>query len=216
MGIEKLRNSLLSEASGEADRIVSQAKAQAGTFLEEERKGAEAMKAQAEKEVKGRLEEERNERLAWARLEGKRIVAEAEEDAIKSVSDDIMDALGAMHGSAEYKSFMKRAIESGCSELDGNVVVHVKKGEKALVPKTKGISGIEDDLEGLGGAMIESANGEIRVNCTLEMLLEAKRDDLRKIIHEKLFGERGENESRGKDEPEEQAGAKRKTVSGGR
>ncbi len=191
MGIEKLRNSLLSEASGEADRIVSQAKAQAGTFLEEERKGAEAMKAQAEKEVRGRLEEERNERLAWARLEGKRIVAEAEEDAIKSVSDDIMDALGAMHGSAEYKSFMKRAIESGCSELDGNVVVHVKKGEKALVPKTKGISGIEDDLEGLGGAMIESANGEIRVNCTLEMLLEAKRDDLRKIIHEKLFGEKG-------------------------
>jgi V/A-type H+-transporting ATPase subunit E len=187
MGIEKLRGSLLSEANDEAARIINEAKNQAAHLLEEERKGQEEIGARAETEVEQMIAEERNERLAWARLEAKRIMAESEEDAIKGVMEELIEALSSMHGSAEYKEFMKSAISKASEELGGNVVVRVTKGEKSLVPKGKGMK-VEDDLDALGGAIVETADGRIRINLTLETLLDTRRDDLRKQIYQKLFG----------------------------
>jgi len=189
MGIEKLRGSLLSEANDEAERIVKEARIQAASILEEERKSQETMDIEAIGGIERTLEEERNERLAWARLEAKRITAEAEEDAIKGVMEEIIEALSTMHGSPEYKAFLRQAVDKAAEELGGSVVIHVQKGEKAYLQKGKNAK-IEEDLDGQGGAIVETMDGRVRVNVTLEMFLESRRDDLRKKIHMKLFGGR--------------------------
>jgi len=189
MGIEKLKGSLLSEANEDAQKIVQSAEAHVSGMLDEERSRKAAMKKDAEKEVARLLEEQRNERIAWARLESKRVIAEAKEDAIKGVLEDFFDALKGARKTPEYKRFLGKAVLEAVSELGGDVVIHILKGEKPLIPAVKG-SKVVEDLDALGGAMVETSDGKIRVDLTLETLFESKRDDVRKSIYEKLFGGR--------------------------
>ena len=82
MEIEKLKGSLLSEAKAEAEKTVKSAEADAKAMLSEERAKLSALKSEAEKSVEKSLEEQKNERIAWARLEAKRVLAEAKERAV--------------------------------------------------------------------------------------------------------------------------------------
>ncbi|MEW6721694.1 MAG: V-type ATP synthase subunit E, partial [Candidatus Micrarchaeota archaeon] len=144
-----------------------------------------SMKKEAEADVAGALAEQRNERIAWARLESKRILAEAREDAIKAVLEDFFESLKDVRRSAEYKKFLAGAASSASAELGPGTTIHVVKGDKALLgPKLK----VVEDLDGLGGALAESADGKIRIDLTLETLFESQRDDIRKKVHEALFG----------------------------
>jgi vacuolar-type H+-ATPase subunit E/Vma4 len=47
---------------------------------------------------------------------------------------------------------------------------------------------VVEDLKGFGGALVESADGKIRMDLTLETQFDSRRDELRKSISDKLFG----------------------------
>ncbi|VVC03174.1 V-type ATP synthase subunit E [Candidatus Bilamarchaeum dharawalense] len=187
MGIEKLKGSLLTEANEDARKIIETAEAHVRKMVEEERSKASAMKSGAEKEVDGLLNDQKNERLAWARLESKRILAEAREDAIKSVLEEFFDALKNVKKNPEYKKFLGRAVADAATELDSPVTVHVLKGDKSLIPALKNAK-IVEDLESLGGALVETNDGKIIIDLTLETLFESKRDEIRKQVYDRLFG----------------------------
>jgi V/A-type H+/Na+-transporting ATPase subunit E len=187
MGIEKLKGSLLAEANEDAQKIVGSAESHVRSMVEEERSKGSAMKKEAEKDVEKQLDEQRNERIAWARLESKRIIAEAREDAIQNVVEEFFDSLGSVRKTPEYKKFLAKAVVEAAGELGGDVSVHIVKGDKALIPAIKGAK-VSEDLEVLGGAIVETADGNIRIDLTLETLFETRRDETRKRIYEKLFG----------------------------
>jgi vacuolar-type H+-ATPase subunit E/Vma4 len=187
MGIEKLKGSLLSEASAEAENIVKTAEAHVNGMLKEERAKLKAMESDAKGEIEKLLEERRNERIAWARLEAKRITAEAKEDAIKNVLEDLFQELKKARKSPQYERFLKDAVADAVAELGKGSKVHVPKGEKRLLPKLPGAQVVED-LEGLGGAMVDSPDGKVRMDLTLETLFDSMRDEIRKQIYEELFG----------------------------
>src|SRR4030095_645015 len=117
MGIEKLKGSLLSEAEKDARKIVEEAQSEAKTLLESERAEKAQRKKAAESEVERLLEEQRNERLAWARLESKRILAEAKEDAMKGVLEDFFAQLQEVRKSPEYKKVLNSAVPAAVNEL---------------------------------------------------------------------------------------------------
>ena len=190
MGIEKLKGSLISEASEDAKKIVDSAEAQVKALLDEERSRKASLKKDAEKEVGRLLDEQRNERIAWARLESKRVMAEAREDAIKDVLEDFFDALGSVRKAPEYKKFLNTSVAAALEELGPSSIVHIAKGDKSLLTSLKNAKLVED-LDGLGGAIVETTNGKIRIDLTLETLYESRKDDIRKQIYEKLFGGKG-------------------------
>ncbi|MBD3210403.1 hypothetical protein GF318_03405 [Candidatus Micrarchaeota archaeon] len=187
MEIEKLKGSLLSEAEAEAEKIVGTAQADAKAMLSTERAKLSALREKAEEEVEKTLEEQRNERIAWARLEAKRVLAEAREDTIAGVIDQFFQELKNVRKSADYKKLLKESVPSAAKELGKGSVVHVVKGDKAKLPKITGAK-VKEDLKGLGGALVESPGGSIRIDLTLETLFESRRDELRKSISDKLFG----------------------------
>lgn len=187
MGIEKLKGSLLSEATDESRKIVEAAETHVKGMLEEERSRKAAMRKEAEKEVSRLLEEQRNERIAWARLESKRIIAEAKEDAIRDVLEDFFGSLKDVRKSPEYKRFLQKAVAEAAKELGGKVRIRILKGERALLPAIKDAA-VSEDLESLGGAIVETADERIRIDLTLETLFESRRDGIRKSIYDKLFG----------------------------
>lgn len=190
MGIEKLKGSLISEANEDARKITDEAQAQIKAMQEEERGRKASLKKETESEVERLLSEQRNERIAWARLESKRLLSEAREDAIKDVLEDFFDALGSARKSPEYKKFLNSSVAVAVAELGSGSVVHVLKGERALIQSPKGAKVVED-LEGLGGAMVESADGKIRIDLTLETQYESRKDEIRKQIYDRLFGGKG-------------------------
>jgi vacuolar-type H+-ATPase subunit E/Vma4 len=49
---------------------------------------------------------------------------------------------------------------------------------------------VVDDLEALGGAIVESSDGKVMIDLTLETLFETRRDEIRKQVYEKLFGDK--------------------------
>ncbi len=187
MGIEKLKFSLLVEASKEAEQIVHEAEQHAKEVRKEEEEKHASLVAGLEKEIEKTLEERRSEKIAWARLEAKRITSEAKEDAVKNSLEEFFSALEKMRKSNEYKKFMKNASLISGKELSGEIILHVAKGEKGLVPKVKNAQ-IVEDLEGLGGVLAESSDGKRRFNLTIETLFEANRDDIRRKMYDKLFG----------------------------
>ena len=89
--------------------------------------------------------------------------------------------------SPAYKKFLKDALPAAASDLGGRVTIHVVKGDKSLVPSIKNCK-VAEDLSGLGGALVESQDGRIRVDLRLETLVDAKRDEIRSKIAKALFG----------------------------
>ena len=189
MGIERLTSSLLKEADEEAARLVEAAEGHVRKMKEDERAKIASLKKKAEKEAEKLLAEQRNERLAWARLEAKRVVSEAREDAINSAIDDIFSSLKELKKSREYKNFMSKSISAAVKELGGTrLTVHVGKGDKKLLPKLPKTCRVATDLDALGGAVIETSDGKMKIDLTLETLIELRRDELRKMISDELFG----------------------------
>ena len=186
MEIEKLKGSLLSEANRDAQAIKNEATEKSKKMLEEERARLSSQKKEAEAEVERLLVDEKNERVAWARLESKRILAEAREDAIKNVIEDIFNELESVRKTAEYKKFIQKAANESASELGSKITIHVVKGDKALV-KVSGAKVIED-LDALGGIIAETADGKVRMDMTLETLFDNRRDEIRKTISDNIFG----------------------------
>jgi len=186
MGIEKLTGSLVDEAQKESKEIVKTAQWHVEKMVKEEKAKETIYKADARSEVETRLAEQRNERLAWARLEAKRILAESKEDAISNSLEGFFSELKGIQKSAAYKAFIKKAVAEAVSEIGGKPVVHTVKGDSA-VGKISGAK-LVSDLSGLGGAIVESEDSSVRIDLRLETLFDLHRDALRKEVYGKLFG----------------------------
>ncbi|NYZ76920.1 hypothetical protein H0O02_01235 [Candidatus Micrarchaeota archaeon] len=190
MGIDKLTSSLLKEAGEEAAKIVEAAEWHVKKMREDAHSSEAALKSEAEKEVSKLLAEQRNERLAWARLEAKRVTSEAREDAINNAIEDIFSSLKEIKKSKEYRDFLSRGVSDAVKELSpAQLRVHVASEDKNLLPKLPADCKVHADLDALGGAIIETQDGKMRVDMTLETLLEHRRDDVRKLISAELFGD---------------------------
>jgi V/A-type H+-transporting ATPase subunit E len=187
MGIEKLTGSLIGEANREAQEIVKTAQWHVEQMLKEEKSKEEGIRETARAEVEQRLREQRNERLAWARLEAKRVIAEAREDAITGNLEEFFSELKEERGSAAYKSFLDQSVREAVAELGGKATIRVSKQDEKALGKPQNCK-VVTDLEGLGGAIVESEDRSVRIDLRLETLFDIRRDELRKHVHEGLFG----------------------------
>jgi len=187
MGIEKLTGSLIGEANREAKEIVKTAEWHVEQMLKEERSKEDGLKQRAQQEVNSRLADQRNERLAWARLEAKRMIAEAREDAISSNLEDFFSVLKEVRKSSAYKSFLEKSVLMAVEELGGKAVVRCVKSDSPILGKLTNIR-LESTLEALGGAVVEAEDGTVRIDLRIETLYDIKRDALRKDVYDKIFG----------------------------
>lgn len=186
MGIDRLTTSLLAEAKKQADDIVKTAEGHLDKMLMEERAKRAILLKKAEEDAFQLIDEQRKERIASSRLEAKRIVNEAKEDAIKAVLEDLYALLESISKKPSYKDFLKTTITKALQEINP-AIVHCRKEDKAVIQASAGNAKVTDDLNSFGGFILESSDSKVRLNLTLESLFESKREDLRKMIYQKLF-----------------------------
>lgn len=192
MTLKNLKEALAQEAQAQAGSILSKAQAEASGILEAEKSRALSDRKSAQDLLEKSLLLHQQERLAWAHLEERRILAEAREDAIRASIDTLYSLLKAEKGNA-YPGYLKRTLGKAIAAMGKGCIVHGTKKDAIRLKAIARVPMKADLPEGLGGLIAESADGKIRFNGTLEARMEMLHGELRKRVYEKLFGKGGMN-----------------------
>lgn len=186
MDIGRLTSGILAEARKEAKAITDAAEAQKGRLLDDEGRKVSLLLSGAEDEAAKFVAAQERERIAWAKLEAKKISGEARESVVRTAMDGLYKQLASFRRDKRYGNFLNARVASAIKELSApKPLVHVCKGDSRLL---KGVSAkVVEDLSGMGGAIVESSDGSVRVDYTLETLFEDKRELLRKKVYERMF-----------------------------
>ncbi|MBU0585991.1 V-type ATP synthase subunit E [Candidatus Micrarchaeota archaeon] len=183
--LKDIKETLLKDAKQSGEVLLKKAESELEAEFTKTKSEGERLVATAEAQAEATVENEKRERQSWAKIEAKRIVMDAKEDAVNAAFENLVDRLEDYTKTKAYSDTMKKKIAAAVSELGTKCVVHVKKGDK----KKLSVSGAEmrEGANILGGAIVESKNGKFKIDLSLEEMLDANRDELRKEIHARLF-----------------------------
>ncbi|HLD59517.1 MAG TPA: V-type ATP synthase subunit E family protein [Candidatus Bilamarchaeaceae archaeon] len=185
MGVEKLSTAILEDSKKEAQKITASAQEQADQLLHEENAKFVLLRKSSEESTKELMDAHTNERLAWARLESKRINAEAKEDAISNSLESFLEELNKSKKSKKYKEFVIRSAKTAYEQFGKDAVFYICRGEKSLLPKGLNAKVVESDLS--GGLIIESSDAKFRLDFSFDSLFDVQKEDLRKMVYQMLF-----------------------------
>ncbi|MFA5077106.1 MAG: V-type ATP synthase subunit E family protein [Candidatus Micrarchaeia archaeon] len=185
--LQDIKGAILKEAKKEGEGAIQKAEAELEAEFAKVRSEGEAKVKSSEDEARKMVEGERRERLSWAKLEAKRVLSEAREDAVNSAIEGLIGQIKAYAKTRNYAEKLRKSVSSVVSEFGGKAVVHVRKGDKKLLASVG--APVVEDADILGGAIVESKDGRLRIDLSMEELLEANRDAVRKDIYAALFSE---------------------------
>ncbi|MEM2947926.1 MAG: V-type ATP synthase subunit E [Candidatus Anstonellales archaeon] len=188
MPIEKLSSSLLADAKKEANAKIRNAEKQVEELLSHAKKEWAEKEREVLKQAEEIIKEERKERIAWARLESKRRIEEAKDEVVKKVMDALAERFKRYKKSTGYESFLKGLVKKAETEMGKrSMVLHVAKGDGRIV---RGMGVVKEDLDSLGGVVVESRDGSVRVDYSFETLVEMKKEEIRRIVYAGVFERR--------------------------
>ncbi len=166
--------SILEAAKSEAKTIKSEASGKAKQIIDE---------AKAEGEKLGN--EQRMEISANAKLKQKRVIAEAREELIKKALQSVEPLLAEFAKTRQYDQLLEKLAKDCVKSLGKDAALSCRKeDEKKLKGMGFNISGSADIY---GGAIAESSDGRIKVDNSLEALLELHREKLKTIAFNEFF-----------------------------
>ena len=183
MTLENAVEAILEQGKAEANRVLEEARNERQRMLSEVR--AEAEKALAETARAARVEAERKrvQELARAELESRKIVLAAQKEALDKVYEGALERLGRLSDNAEILRTLLKANES---EWRSGGKVYCSPRDEAVVRKIVGGS-FAGTIECAGGVVIESADGNRRVDLRYETLLRDVWDDAVREVAEALW-----------------------------
>ncbi len=139
------------------------------------------IKAEAEKQAKALSEKERTRILGSARLQSKRIVADANQMFVQRGLEHAVDALKKYSASQDYKALIARMYEYAKKRLGEHLVVRCRPQDKQVFQKL-GASVSDDTLDCIGGAVFSSPDGTLELDLRFEELIRLRAEELRAAI----------------------------------
>lgn len=191
MGLDTVVDDIRDEAREEADRIVSDAEEDRDARIAEAEEEADRILEQAEEEAEIEAEALREQTLSGARLEAKTMQSRARKELLDDLRGAVEDRLAALDDGRE--DLTEALLDDAIEELDADAgTVHVAEGDADLAEELLAdrdgfeLGGTEDVL---GGVIVDSADGDVRVTNTFDAVLDRVwSDDVREITS-RLLGE---------------------------
>jgi len=171
--IKKIRE----EAEKEAEQIIAEAKEKAEDILKK-------AKEDAEKEA----ERLRRQEISGVNLEMKRLMLNKRKEALESVFEIVKDRIKQMDSDTK-----RRLVENLIKKnAVGEMVIYSSKDDEPIVREV--ISGMSElryggNIDCLGGVILESLDGEVRINLTFDELLKQLYEQKMGEVSKILFGE---------------------------
>ena len=191
MGLETVVDDIKQEARARADEIVEEAEEDKEARLSEARDEAESIVEQAREEAEKEAENLREQEVSSAKLEARKMVSREERDLLANLRSDVRDELASLDEGRE--GMTRTLLESGVEELgDDEGSVYASEDDEGMVQD------LVEDFDGfeyggttdiLGGVVVESANGEVRVDNSFDSVLERVWNDSLREVSAHLLGD---------------------------
>jgi V/A-type H+-transporting ATPase subunit E len=201
-GAELIIQEINREAEQKIQYILSEAQKEAEKLKEEARKRAEAKAEWILRKAKTQAEIERQRIIANAKLEVRKKKLAVQEELIRQVIESLKERLANLPED-EYFPMLVELTVKAVEELGTDKVV-VRSNERTLKLIVERLSEFREKLkealgkdvevtvgepiQTIGGILVESSDGSVRVDNTFEARIERFESDLRATIAKALFG----------------------------
>ncbi len=192
MSLDAIKKSILGDAQAKAAAIDAQASDESRRIIKEAEDRAKSILSSAESDANAEANRLVSEAQAGAETEANSLMLEAKgaaiERALKSVSEQVKRTL-----SREYS---KKLFESGLAqfkEVSNSTpkVITSRKNAQML----KGTKYTQEYVE-IDGFIFSTDDGKIKLNASVDSVVEKSLDGARKLISMELFGERSSPKGR--------------------
>ncbi|MFB6213762.1 MAG: V-type ATP synthase subunit E family protein [Candidatus Nanohaloarchaea archaeon] len=176
MGLEDVKSDILNEAEQESNRIVEEAEEEAEEIIEEAEEEAESIREQAEKEIEEKEESIKRKALSSARMKAKQVKLREKQKHLDTAFRDFREKL------EDLADDEKEAFVESCLDRASFEVGTVRGGEEFSDAVSKDFE--EADIDGI---ILESEDGERRMDFTFDRIVEDYRENHRREVAEALF-----------------------------
>jgi len=159
-------------AEEEAEKIISEAKDESREILKKARE-------EAEKEA----ERLRRQEISGINLEMKKEELLKKRDIVEKVYDLLIERVENMD-EKEREKILKKILER---YRDGDYVVYSNKNDEKIVKKISKFK-YGGNVDCIGGVILESRDGEFRINLTFDYVIQEMYESKMKEVYERLFG----------------------------
>lgn len=191
MSLETVVEDIRDEAEAQAEQIREEARAEAEEIRENAEAEAQEIRETAEREVERQIDREREQRLSSANLEAKQQRLEARRDALAEVRDRVEAAIADLPED-EREELTRLLLEDAAEEFEDadSVLVYTRAADTDLLESILteyDNFALAGEYDCLGGVVVESEAGRLRVNNTFDSVLEDVWEDNLKALSETLF-----------------------------
>lgn len=185
MGFEDLAAELHKQAEAEGRKLLHSAEKSAMETEGQAHQKADELVRAAKKEASAYAKQESAERITSAKLSAKKITDEARDEAVEACLRQVWQQFKSDSLRKSYPQLLERLVREGISELGfRDALLYVRDEDRGMVP---GYRTAKLPQGYSGGVLLESADGKVRVNKTLEEAFAQKKSALRKQIYDRLF-----------------------------
>lgn len=184
MSLERVVDEILERGRQEAQAIEESARREREELLAEAEKEGEALVAERARQAQAEAERERTRETARAELEARKIVLRAQKELLDEVLEAAKERL---RSRKDHEALLQALTEAYRGDVEGSLLRSNARDASSL----RRLSGAEvrNDLDCLGGFVIESGGGSLRIDLTYESFLEEVWEDSVRELADTLWGE---------------------------
>ena len=177
MGLDEVKEEIISSAKRESEQILRDAQKQADEIKSHALKEVEEYKAKAKRNNEKMLETLEKKEIANAKFDARKKLLDVKKSIISKAIEEAKEKLDKM-GESEREKYVLSLLNKAKKEIEAGTVYANKKDRKAI--EKAGLKFEEADI--FGGIIAETKDGKISVNYSYdEMLIDIVDNSIREI-----------------------------------
>ncbi len=184
MSLEKVIESILGTGKKEAQQIVQQGKKEREEQVKKAQEAGQNLLKSKTEESEKLVQRMNTQEIARAELESKKIVLGSQKEILDSVYGTALQRLGSL---PQNETLLRTLVSSNQSEIAAGRV-YCNQNDERLIKRLVGTN-FGGTTDCVGGLIIESQDGKMRVDLRYETMLREIWDDSVKDISDLLWSE---------------------------
>jgi V/A-type H+-transporting ATPase subunit E len=188
MALDKVIQAILDEGKREAERIVAEGRKEAEKTLAEARKQGEHMIEEKQAEAEKLSKRMKVQETARAEIESKKLVLKAQKEFLDGVYQSALQRLSEQWSS----KLIEATIDKNASEVKNGLVFSNERDGSMAERLARACGGkFGGTIDCMGGIVIESSDGSVRMDYRLETILKEIWDNSVIEVSSILWGKEG-------------------------
>jgi len=197
--IDSLSRAIMTEARGEAEQVLAEAKSKADATLKHAQERANAERKEILERAKQEAERIRSQKIASTQLKARTLQLESREKLLNKVYTTAFQELPSIQQWTDYEEIARNLLREAINQLrsddvqiraDDRTMAHFSDrfldelSRELNVQIKRG-----DPLTKATGVIVETSNGRVQIDNTLETRLQRMWNEMRSPVYHRLMGE---------------------------